>query len=594
MKKVATIMWIIIAIALSVIYFSYNITLSYDSCQYIYLSEMLSGKVSFANWEAVRSFVLPGIIWLSSVLFGKGTMALTIGTYAFYAILLAVMYLMYKNIIKEHPGNLIIKIIFIILAIALVPLNPIVLGFYHVILTEFVSMTLAVLMSYLAWRWVKTKDFEEHKVKYVGFLFAFMILTVISWHLKQTYILCSVVPLVIATLIAIIENHKFSNIFARLIVVALCAVALFGSIKIWNVILEKNNVTIKTGNSSQGLLGTTIIEGVSNYRTLSNEKYTKEYIVSNNKLSEEDRKTLVSIINKENPDYKSFILLKRLEGTETKEEIKPVYIKGEGVKVSDGIKFVIDTLKEEPKTVFDSYFANYLGIADFWKVRVNLGEDYYYYVERTFDKNQDLEINYLAYNTFRTGTSGLGVPEFWEEYAGAYVSDNKNIKPVNDYMLEVATPAKVVFKFTLLALPILWIVKLIKYFIIRKRYEEEFIQFNHLVFILYSYALASMVMHATLGALMDRYAISAYVCTIIAFLFDIYINVIMSRMYKIPKHLRNGKHGKDIEEEIEDTEEEEEETDKSQIAEEILEDLEIMNKEAEVLEKGNKDEDETK
>ena len=512
MKKVATVLWIVIAIALTVIYFSYNITLSYDSCQFVYLSEMFSGKVSFSNWAMVRSFVFPAFIWITSALFGKGVMALTLGTYACYAIMLVIMYLMYKNIIKDNESNILLKMIFIILAIALVPLNPIVLGFYHVILTEFMAITIVLLMSYLAWRWVRVKDFESHKLKYIGFLFAFMILTVLSWHLKQTYILCSTVPLLVATLIAIIENHKFSNIFARICVVLICAGTLFLSIKVWNNVLEKNNVTYKKGHSSQGLLGVTIVEGVSDYRTISDEKYNKEWIDQNEDITKEDKEKLISILNKENTEYKSFILLKKLEWTNALNKIKPVYLEGEEIKTSDGIRFVIDTLKEEPKTVFDSYLANYLGIADIWKVRVNLGEDYYYYVERTFDVKQDLEINYLAFNTFKTGTSGLGVPEHWKQYAEEYVSDNKNIKPINDYMLKVSDIAKITFKFSLVALPILWLIKIIKYFIIRRRYEEEFIGFNHLIFILYSYALASMLMHAVLGALMDRYAVSAYVC----------------------------------------------------------------------------------
>ena len=85
-----------------------------------------------------------------------------------------------------------------------------------------------------------------------------------------------------------------------------------------------------------------------------------------------------------------------------------------------------------------------------------------------------------------------------------------------------------------------------------------------------------------------------YVCTIIALLFDIYVNVIRSRMYKIPKHLRKGKHGKDSYEEDEDEYEQIDEADdqKEEIenSKEVMEDLEIMNNEIEVLEKGNSDE----
>ncbi len=517
---------------LTIIYFCYNITLGYDSSQYVWLSEMISGNIDFSNWAPVRSFIFPLGIYVSNTLFGKSRYGLLIATFVFYVIMLVTVYLMYKDIVGKNEKNKWIKILIIFAIVILVALNPIIFGFYHVILTEFASITIAILAAYLSWRWIGL-DFTENKLKYSIYTGIFIFLTICSWHLKQTYILTLIVPLVIAAIISIIEKCNWKNILQRAIVILLCIISLFISIKCWNNLLEKRNVKINDKTTSNGLLGNSLMEGISKYRKdINPESYKRENIVKDTRISEEDKQKILDIIDKKSNEYKSFILLDKGTFIEPEGNRKVIYLKDENISVGEGLKFVADTFFSEPATVINSYISNYLAIIDVFKVRVNIDYGNYYYIEKSFDLGQDLEINFLAYNIYRNMTNALDLPEFYSKYAQEYISNNQYIEPVNNYMVSMTLPAKVLFKVIMLLLPLLWLIKLISYFIFRKKYEQKFITNNHLIFILYSYALAQMTMYSVLGALMDRYAVAAYTTTLVGFIFDVYLNIIRRKKYK--------------------------------------------------------------
>lgn len=529
------------SIIITIIYFSYNITLGYDSSQYIWLSEMFTENISFSNWAPVRSFVFPLGIHILNILFGKNRWALLIGTYIFYTIMLLTIYNMYKDIIKEQEKNKWIKLIFIILIVLLVALNPIIFGFYHVILTEFASITIAILTSYLAWKWIDF-DFEDKKLKYIVYTIIFMFLMVCSWHLKQTYILTTLVPLLIATLISIIEKFNLKNILQRLIVIFICLITLFVSMKCWNYVLKVGNVKIEDKKTSSGLLGRTIMEGITNYRADPNkDNYTREKVEKDERIEEKDKQQILDIIDGKTDKYKSFILLDKGTFLNPIGNRKVIYTKNDNISVGESIKFVLNTLGKEPKTVIGSYISNYLAITDIYKVRVNIEYGNYYYIDKTFSWEQDLEITFLGYCIYRANSNALDLPDFYSIHATEYISNNEFIKPVNNYMVSMMLPAKVIYKCIMLLLPILWIIKIVQYFITRKKYEKEHIRNNHLIFILYTYAFAQMAMYSVLGALMDRYAVAAYTATIIAFIFDIYINTIARKKYKIKEKNNNEK-----------------------------------------------------
>lgn len=520
------------AVILTIIYFSYNIVLGFDSSQYIWLAEMFTPNLDFCNWAPVRSFVFPLGIFLLNTLFGKNETSLLIGTYVFYITMIITIYFMYKNTIQKEEKSKIIKAILIIAFFFLVALNPVIFGFYHVLLTEFASVTIAILTCYLAWNWINF-NFKDNTVKYGVYTIVFAILTVCSWHLKQTYILTTIIPLIMAIIISFIQNFKKENIIQRLITLGICIISLIISIMAWNYILKVKNVETDASTSSEGLLGRTIMEGVSVYRAVPNkEEYTQEAIEKESRITPEDKEKIIAIINGNSEEYKGFILLDKGTYMNPIGDRKVIYTKEKDISVGEGLKFVINTLIEEPGTLFTSYFSNYLGISDIYDVKVTTEYGNYYYIEKNYNPEKITEINFLGYCIYRNSSNALDLPDYYIEYARDYISTNKYIEPVNNYMVGMMAPAKNLFRITMLLLPFLWILKIIMSFVTNKKYNGTYKRINQFILILYTYAFGQMMMYTILGALMDRYALAPLTATLIGCILDVYL-LIRGKKYKV-------------------------------------------------------------
>lgn len=527
------------SIFLTIIYFCYNITLGYDSSQYIWLSEMLAGNIDFSNWAPVRSFLFPLLIHLSNIIFGKSRYGLLLVSYIFYVCMLIAIWYMYKKIVAVHENKW-VKIGIMTSIILLVVINPIIFGFYHVVLTEFVSITLSIVMSYLSWKWISL-NFKENKIKYIIMTVTFVLLAICSWHLKQTYILTTIIPLLIAAIVAIIQDFNIKNIMQRVLVILFCFIGLFISIKTWNFVMKKGNVTFQDDTSSGGLLGNGFVEGISAFREEKNpDRYSRESIINDDKITQEDKDIIIDIIDGNSQEYKNFVILDRGTFINSEGFKKIIYLKEDDISTAEGISFVLKTFKEEPITVIKSYISNYLAIIDIYKVRVNVDYGNYYYIEKDFEADFDLEITFLGYNIYREMTNALDIAEFYRTYATEYISNNQFIEPINRIMLKLLLPAKLIFKGIMLLLPLLWITKIIIFFANRKKYTKEYINCNTLIIILYSYALSQMGMYSLLGALMDRYAVAAYTTTLVGFVFDIYVNIFKRKSSKILGEITSG------------------------------------------------------
>ena len=241
-------------IGITMMFFTYQVVITHDSSHYIYLSNAFEGNVSFSEWDVGRGPVFPAFIRICNILFGKGTNGLLVGMFAFYILMLIGCYLIYKETIKndENLGRK-MKYFLGLLFTFLIVLNPMIIGYYHTLLTEFIAITLAVIGCYLSWKWMNT-NFMENKLKYVLYTIVLAILTAISWELKQPNISTIFFPILIAAIISLIRNANWKNLLQRTITILSCIIILLISTKVWNVILEKNGVDMNADRSSSGFI----------------------------------------------------------------------------------------------------------------------------------------------------------------------------------------------------------------------------------------------------------------------------------------------------------------------------------------------------
>ncbi len=539
MKNKALILLIFCITLLTIIFFSYDVIITYDSSHYLWLTNMLTENGSFANWDIARGIVFPLLIFITNTLLGYNPNALLICMYIFYLLMVYVCYLIYKEIMMNKKKSTNYNIIQIILFVVLILLNPIVFGYYHTLLTEFVATTISILMCYLSWKWIDN-TFQKNKKKYIMFNIIFCFFTMISWNLKQPYVTITLLPLFVATIISIIKDRSKYNVISKLITNCICIIGLVFSIILWNKILVLNNVNFKDDRSSSSFFSKMIIEGISNYnREFDESEYQLEQIKKNEKISGNDKTKIYSVLNQSSNEYKNFIILKQTN-LNSKDMYEILFLKEKDLSTGEAIKFTLKTLIEKPIFLLEGYVSNYLAIINIYKINFESGK---IIVVKEFELANSSENKAIAYRTYNTGLkSTFSFPEEYEKYAKPYENEIRPVGIFNFYMQKTQKISNVVFQFSLLILPILLIISLVKFFKSSKKYNDEYIKILNLIIILYSYSFMHIVCHIILGSSIDRYAVPAYITTIIGMFLDFYL-IKNKKNLKIKK-IKEGKYEK--------------------------------------------------
>lgn len=545
-QKIKNISLFVVCIILTIIFFSYNVVICVDSSHYCWLASLIEArKGAFADWDVARGIVFPLIIYILTVLIGKNVVSLQIGMFIAYSITLVICYFIYKYINKEFKIHKYLKIILGLLAMFLIILNPLIIGYYHTILTEYIAMTACIVAAYFAWKWIDI-NFVENKIKYIIYTMYFALSTVFMWHLKQPYILTIFVPVIISSILSIIKKFDWKNVLQRIITILTCVIMLIISLKVWNVILESKVTVINQRRTSSGFLSGQIIGGMTEYYQLPlSEEYEIENILKNEKISEGDKKKIADIKNGNIKEYKNFLLIEcaPYRNLENSKEIKVIYMKEENLSLAEALNFLFITFFENPKLIIEGYFNNYLTTIGLYKGKT---VEVTSYVTKELNLTGTYENSYIAGNIYRDMSNNLNVPEYYTKYIENYNGINRQIKVVNNVMLKMLPYAIISFKVFLLFVPILFIISFIKFIIlIIKKKENNKIKIYEILTILYGYSFLNVLMYSMLGSLIDRYAISSYISVNVAILIH-FIYLCLSIINKF-KNIKSNKRNENVE-----------------------------------------------
>lgn len=137
--------WIFVGV-LAIIDLLYPIIVTWDSGHYLWLADMFkTGEL--ANWDPIRNAVYPFSLYITNFLFGQSQNAylvpMIIAHCAFYLLCCEVLFRVIK---LEGVRRLWITFtVFVFIA-----LDPIVVGYYHTLLTEYVASLVAVMSCLIA------------------------------------------------------------------------------------------------------------------------------------------------------------------------------------------------------------------------------------------------------------------------------------------------------------------------------------------------------------------------------------------------------------------------------------------------------------
>lgn len=163
-----------------------------------------------------------------------------------------------------HPSNKKNRRFIIFLIFLFIAIDPTILGYYHVVLTEYVAATFAIISCFAALRLFKSPIFSK---RFFLWSFYFLLTVPISWHLKQPYIGAAYFPFITCCLLIIMREFSKKTIAYGLIINLLIISSLVISAITWNAFLISQNNPM-----NENRLFSTVAETKLNVQIASSEK----------------------------------------------------------------------------------------------------------------------------------------------------------------------------------------------------------------------------------------------------------------------------------------------------------------------------------
>ncbi len=491
---------------LIIFYFEYSVTILWDSAHYMNYVNIIEGITPSNTWDVVRGPVFPIIIFLGNTLFGKTAQGLTMNTFIYYLIMLLFVYkildYVLNNLKIDTKKKRLIKTIVLLTTI----INPIIFGFYHSLLTEFVAITISTISCYLAVLWYDT-DYEKEKKKYIYISIIFAFLTVFTWFLKQPYVSCGFFPLLVSYIITLFQKKKFKIFLIRTSTIILCLITLVVSIKLWNVVLIKMGNDPSTSRNPTVSLGTTLINGLGFAKINTNEETKNTDYINESKLSNKEKKEVLNLLQ----DNKNYIIIDIYKNNKITQS-DYIEVKDNNLSTVDSMTYIIKYFFKSPLIIIDSYITNYLSIIDIYSTTTNDS------IEYKSDKKVNLkfinEIGGIAYKPYHYGSSNIFymLPDM-ESRVDCYKQTNNTFKPLNYMMLILGKVFLMIFKLLFVILPITLTLAII--FRCKKKSKLNQKRCLNLAIILLGFSFLHIMLHTVTGAIIDRYAIPALITNIL-------------------------------------------------------------------------------
>ncbi len=288
-----TIFYIFLFLFLTTIYCSIRIVITFDSAHYLKYIDIFNQVDPWTSWDVVRGIVFPYILHLSIKLFGHSHTSALFLTYLFF-IGFAILSVVFLKILLNNKIGLFVRIIFI----TLILVNPIILGFYHTLLTEFVATTLSILMIVVTYHWMQT-SFSKSKRDYLGFSAVIIILVSFSYHLKQPYLALTLPPLCLGTAFSIWNRCNLFNLIERGLVFCVAITLLIVSIFSWHSFLPDSGPAANKTRSSYHIVSNFAMRGIGQIHRIeliSLDFYSIENVVSDNNIKQIDKREAVRLL----------------------------------------------------------------------------------------------------------------------------------------------------------------------------------------------------------------------------------------------------------------------------------------------------------
>jgi hypothetical protein len=512
----------LLLIFITIIHFSIPLVATWDTAHYHNYLDILYGKKAWENWDVIRGPVFPVFIAGVHFLFGYSSIGMLLGTY----VITVMVWFIAAYFIKELSGSVSVIISHSLLFVFLF-LNPILLGFYHTILTEFMGSFLLIFSVFVSYCWFYKNIYDRTKFEFIGLSIILIVLVPTSFHIKQPYVATTIMPLLASSLLSIFFEKKTINIVQRLLVVMMSLILLIGSVQVWHNFLPNTGIAAKKERMSYYMVSDRLYRGLHSQQTNSDH-------LDKNEQTKKKRITRDVIVGGISLDELSSAQIETDKAINFIDRNRALRLKRAGKEKTYGFVFIADS---EGEIIDKILVGGNPGIARsvFELIRVCIAHPVlsfkqyvinFFQITRLID-NPWLETEAIAFKSFEAkgfGNNVFWVASYFEPLIAPYKQDEINFIGSIPYILFKKTSLWL-FPLLLTALSSLWILFIlyVTYYAVKKKItnSSRTLKINKApaFFFISSFAIFFQIFfpHALLGATNDRYAFPAYSLSLIVF-----------------------------------------------------------------------------
>lgn len=488
----------IILLIIVFIFMSYNVIYTYDSLHYLDYVDILFNRLPFSSWDIVRGPSFPLTLYLFSIIFGENQNAHLL-LQLFNFLLLIFLIIEVLNIsIKEYKYK---KCIVFILSF-LICFNPLIFGYYHVLLTEYISIFLTVLSIYFSYKWIYVK---ENKKKIIYLLFFTFLLSYL-WMLKQPYSLCLLVPVLAASILSLLKDKSVINFIYRLGTIVISLSVMFISIVIWNRVLVWKNADMNTGRDSSSALSSAMLNLQSYVVVDSDSNDIDLYDLSEEEINDINSNKYAILLTIKNSKIIDKDILKKYKGK---------------ISAFNTILISIENMFQHPKIILGDYVKSYCALSSLCVIESQNGSRYY--ITNELEYNDLFENRIIGYRIYdNTLENVFWVPNDDFAYNRVKYSSYKNAGFTRNVFLKMTKPTSIMYKVLIIFCPLLFLISLFLYILVYKKYKDLLSKVELLI-INICFAFLYLIANVYVGAFIDRYSIETFIPLIISLILIITI-----------------------------------------------------------------------
>ena len=192
--------------------------------------DIFDKELALSQWGKTRGWGFPLFLWCAANVFGNTAYGMNVALFILYALFIICLYLIGKKSISKSY-NVFFRLLFLVFII----LNPIVLGYFHIILTECLTAAIVcmteIILLFLHIRDVKTKEKKFSILKIVLIICSCIIL----YFVKQMFFVIPLISYFLLELSMIIhDKRKIIFVFIGTVTTLLLLVI---SIKTWEMVI---------------------------------------------------------------------------------------------------------------------------------------------------------------------------------------------------------------------------------------------------------------------------------------------------------------------------------------------------------------------